>query len=105
MLLFLEGIKESPIKLTLLIVGICLIAFAIAGICLSIKAVSNKVFRIFSFIVLPVLTLTDWFGFLFICLGLFSADIVLNLLLGLGAGVVAVAAVIGISFLFCKNKD
>ena len=104
MLLFLEGIKESPAKLTLLIIGICLIAFAIAGICLSIKTISNKIFRIIFLLVLPVLTLTDWFGFLFVSVGLFSADVALDLLLAFGIALVAVVAAIGVAFLFCRNK-
>ena len=103
MLLFLEGIKESPALLTLFIIGVCLTALTIAGICLSFKAISGKVFKLISLLILPVLTMTAWFGLMFISLNAFGGSIALGVVVGFGIAVGIELIVFAISF-FANRK-
>jgi len=105
MLLFLEGIKESPAELTLFIIGLCLTALTIAGICLSFKAIAGRVFKLISLIILPVLTLTAWFGLLFVGVNAFAGSVVLAVVIGFGIAAALELVVFAISYFANRGKE
>ena len=104
MQLFINAFTNySALELTTFILGMIAIIVAITLIALTFKKETNKIYKIFSHIVLPVLSITLWFALLFLRINTFSPA--LSFVVAFGIAVCCELLAFGVTILVCRNKE
>jgi len=104
MLLFANAFNTyNTLELVTFIIAIVAVVATIAFIFLSFKAVTGKVFKLFSHLILPVIAITFLFALMFMRLNTFSD--ILSFVVGFGIAVVCELIAFGVALLITKRQE